>query len=168
MSSDPPSSDDPVGRFFREARRALVDGAQSFNYGHDELLRIVTDPMKRFDFEIRFKPEINNPDLEKLILIYLESMSERLEKAADKAERGADLTTFGATIPGGISVAAIVAMTVTGAATGGIGPLIMLGFGLAGVAALTHGRYNLRGKMNENKAAAREIRQLVASLRQLK
>ena len=159
---EPSDYEDPIGRFFAEARRAFMEDVKRLDLDHDEIVQIVADRVMRHEFQRRFQAEINDPDLKKLILLYLESIAEKLEESADISEMRSELLDrVGLGVPASVTATAIVALV----ATGGIGAIALLTGGLTGMAAAGVGRYILRSSALRNKAAAKKLRQLLANLK---
>ncbi len=73
-------------RFFEEARKVLLEGMPKLDFGDEEILQIADDLGLRIEFERRFQVEAQDPELKRLIHLYLDSVAAKLDDLANASD----------------------------------------------------------------------------------
>ncbi len=105
---------DLAERFFARAREAHLDAKKGFSFSADDLLAIIRNAALRSDFERRFHQDINDAELKRVILRFLEEAAIGMEEAEGASMDRVDLidrAALGVSIP--ITVAAVGAIVAT-------------------------------------------------------
>jgi|GEM_PF-3876754 hypothetical protein len=158
-----PSSNDTLSRIFINAVRGACFEDRRPHLGAAEIIRIVENSACRASLTRIIQQEINDPDLRQYIVSFLDETADQYDDEVDFADAGIDLIDrSGLPIATAATVAGI-GMLVTIGVT--VGPVLLVGCGMAALALCVIGRTGVRLSGNGSKSIARKIRRFADDVR---